>query len=52
MNNFWTGIAAAQHAIRRSKAADRGPHVLSILAGVLLALLIGSGLFVIAALNP
>ena len=51
MSNFWMGIAAAQNAMGKNKHADRGPRVLSILAGVLLAVLIGAGLFALAAFN-
>jgi hypothetical protein len=43
--------AAAQSAVQRRKVANRGHHFLSnsILAGVLLALLIGVALFAVAA---
>jgi hypothetical protein len=52
MSSLWMGIATAAHgAVRRGKAHDRGAHVLSILAGVLLALLIGVVLFVVAAFS-
>jgi hypothetical protein len=51
MGNFWMGIAAAHHAVAEGKSADRRHRVLSIVAGVALALLIGAGLFIVAALN-
>jgi hypothetical protein len=51
MGNFWMGIAAAHHAVAEGKSADRRHRVLSIVGGVALALLIGAGLFIVAALN-
>ena len=50
MSNLWMGIVAAQHAVARTKSANRRHHVLSIIGGIALALLIGAGLFIVAAL--
>jgi hypothetical protein len=51
MSNFWMGIAASQNAMGKNKRADRGLGVLSILAGVLLAVLIGAALLALAAFS-
>ena len=58
MGNFWMGIAAAQNAAAETqnaaaetKLADRGHRVLSIVGGIAIALLIGGGMLVAAALN-
>jgi hypothetical protein len=51
MGDFWMGIAAAQNAVAGTKPADRRNRVLSIVGGIALALLIGAGLFIVAALN-
>jgi hypothetical protein len=51
MNNFWMGLLAAQTAAADSKPADRRRRTLSVLGGVALALLIGAGLFIAAALT-
>ena len=51
MNDFWMGIAAAQNAVAGTKPADRRQRVLSIVGGIALTLLIGVGLFIVAALN-
>jgi hypothetical protein len=51
MDNFWIGIAAAQNAVAATKPADRRHRVLSIVGGIALALLIGAGLLIVAALN-
>jgi hypothetical protein len=51
MDNFWMGIAAAQNAAAGTKATDRGHRVLSIVGGIALAVLIGAGLLIVAALN-
>jgi len=51
MGDFWTGLVAAQTAVAGTKPADRRHRVLSIVGGIALALLIGAGLFVVAALN-
>jgi hypothetical protein len=48
MSNFWMGIAAA-NASAKLKPSARAHHVLSILAGLAIGLLIGAGLFAIAA---
>lgn len=50
MSNFWMALLAAQTAAD-TKPADRRHRVLSVLAGIALALLIGAGLFIAAALN-
>ena len=51
MNNVWMALLAAQTAAADSKPADRRRRVLSVLGGVALALLIGAGLFIAAALT-
>ncbi len=51
MSNFWMGIAAATVSAK-VKPSARTHHVLSIVAGIAIGLLIGSGLFAIAALTP
>ena len=51
MGAFWMGMLAAQRAASGTKAADRRHRVLSIVGGIALALLIGAGLFIVAALN-
>jgi len=50
MSNFWLGLVAAQ-TVADTKPADRRQRVLSILGGIALALLIGAGLFIAAALT-
>jgi len=51
MNNFWMGLLAAQTAAADAKPADRRQRVLSVLGGIVIALLIGGGLFIAAALT-
>jgi hypothetical protein len=51
MSNFWLGLLAAQNAAADTKPADRRHRVLSVLGGLALALLIGGGLFIAAALT-
>jgi hypothetical protein len=51
MNNFWMGLLAAQTATASTKPASRRHHVLSVLGGIALALLIGGGLLIAAALT-
>jgi hypothetical protein len=51
MGDFWMGVAAVQNAAAGTKPADRRHRVLSIVGGIALALLIGGGLFIVAALN-
>ena len=51
MNNIWMALLAAQTDDADSKPADRRRRVLSVLGGVALALLIGAGLFIAAALS-
>ena len=51
MSNFWMGLLAAQTPAADIKPADRRHHVLSVLGGIALALLIGGGLFIAAALT-
>jgi hypothetical protein len=48
MDNFWMGIAAA-NAAAKVKPGTAAHRILSILAGVALALVIGAGLFIVAA---
>jgi hypothetical protein len=52
MNNFWMAFLAAQTDAADSKPADRRRRAFSMLAGFALALLIGAGLFIAAALTP
>ena len=51
MNNIWMALLAAQTDAADSKPADRRRRALSVLGGVALALLIGVGLFIAAALT-
>jgi hypothetical protein len=46
---FWTGIGAAQVAAKRTdrKSTDRRHRVISIIVGILLALLIAAGLLLL-----
>jgi hypothetical protein len=50
MSNFWLGLIAAQTAAD-TKPVHRRQRILSILGGIALALLIGGGLFIAAALT-
>jgi hypothetical protein len=53
MDKFWMGVAAAQNAnaVAGAKSAKRRHSVLSIIGGIAIALLIGAGMLVVAALN-
>jgi hypothetical protein len=51
MGDFWMGIAAAQNAAAGTKPANHRHRVLSVIGGIALALVIGGGLFMLAALN-
>ena len=52
MSSFWVGLLAAQTATAAdAKPADRRRRVLSVLGGIALTLLIGSGLLIAAALT-
>jgi hypothetical protein len=51
MNNFWMGLLAAQATAADTKPIDRRQRILSVLGGLALALLIGGGLFIAAALT-
>jgi hypothetical protein len=51
MSNFWMALLAAQTAAADTKPADRRHRVLSVLGGIALALLVGVGLFIAAALT-
>ena len=51
MNNIWMALLAAQTDTVDTKPTDRRRRVLSVLGGVVLALLIGAGLFIAAALT-
>jgi hypothetical protein len=51
MSNFWMALLAAQRTAGDTKPADRRHRILSIVGGIALALLIGAGLFVAAALT-
>ena len=53
MDKFLMGVAAAQNAnaVAEAKPARRRHPVLSIIGGIAIALLIGAGMLVVAALN-
>jgi hypothetical protein len=51
MNNIWMALLAAQTDTVDTKPAARRRRVVSVLGGVALALLIGAGLFIAAALT-
>jgi hypothetical protein len=51
MSNFWMALLAAQSTAGNTKPANRRHRILSIVGGIALALLIGAGLFVAAALT-
>ena len=51
MSNFWMGLLAAQATAADAKPVDRRQRILSVLGGIALALLIGGGLFIAAALT-
>jgi hypothetical protein len=53
MDKFLMGVAAAQNAnaVAGEKSAKRRHPVLSIIGGIAIALLIGAGMLVVAALN-
>ena len=55
MDKFLMGVAAAQNAnanaVAGAKSAKRRHPVLSIIGGIAIALLIGAGMLVVAALN-
>jgi hypothetical protein len=50
MSNFWMALVAAQTSAADTKPASRR-RVLSAVGGIALALLIGAGLFIAAALT-
>lgn len=47
---FWLGAGAAQKAAR-VPATNRGHHVISVIVGIVLAVLLVVGLFLLLALN-
>ena len=49
MGDFWMGIAAAQNAVAGTERADGRHRILSIVGGIAIAVLIGAGLFIVAA---
>ena len=51
MGNFWLALFAAQTAAADAKPTDRRHRVLSVLGGIALTLLIGSGLLLAVALT-
>ena len=51
MNQFWMALLAAQTSSADTKPASRRRRVLSAVGGIALALLIGAGLFIAAALT-
>jgi hypothetical protein len=50
MSNFWMALLAAPTAAD-TKPASRRRQILSVVGGIALALLIGAGLFIAAALT-
>ena len=50
MSSLWISVLAAQKAAEGIKPADRRHRVRSMLGGIALAMLIGAGLLVAAAL--
>ena len=44
---FWLGIGAAQKAAGSNKRTDSRHWVISLVAGILLALLIAAGMFIL-----
>ena len=51
MSNFWMALVAAQTTAADTKPASRRRQILSVVGGIALALLIGAGLFIAAALT-
>ena len=51
MSNFWMALLAAQTSAADAKPASRRHQILSVVGGIALALLIGAGLFIAAALT-
>jgi len=51
MNQFWMALLAAETTAADTKPASRRRRVLSAVGGIALALLIGAGLFIAAALT-
>ena len=53
MDKFWMGVAAAQNAnaVAEAKSAQRRHPALSVIGGIAIALLVGAGMLVVAALN-
>jgi hypothetical protein len=51
MGDFWFGIASVQNAVSETKPADGRHRALSIAGGIAIAVLIGAGLFIVAAIN-
>jgi hypothetical protein len=50
--HFWTGVGAAKAgSLKASDPKDRRRHLISVGAGVLLALLIAVGLFVLMPIS-
>ena len=47
---FWLGVGAAQKATRLS-ATNRGHHVISVIVGIVLAVMFAVGLFILLALT-
>jgi hypothetical protein len=47
---FWLGVGAAQKTARLS-ANNRGHHVISVIVGIVLAVMVAGGLFILLALN-
>jgi hypothetical protein len=51
MNFYWMGIVAGQKAAAQGKPAGRRRRILSAIVGIVLGLLIGTGLLIAAALT-
>jgi hypothetical protein len=51
MINFWMALWAAKTSTADTKSASRRQQILSVVCGIALALLIGAGLFIAAALT-
>ena len=50
MSDLWISVLAAQKTAARTRPAHGGCRIRSIIGGIAVALLIGAGLFVAAAL--
>jgi hypothetical protein len=48
---FWLGVGAAQKTARLSANNRREHHVISVIVGIVLAVMVAGGLFILLALN-